>query len=73
MTSPVGLLDFFILEANDSIDRLDATVSGAATGAPNIEVLLRHSRTLRGSSTMARQNGIAEVAGGIEQIGRAHV
>lgn len=71
MTSPVGLLDFFILEANDSIDRLDATVSGAATGAPDIEVLLRHSRTLRGSSTMARQNGIAEVAGGIERVARA--
>ena len=29
MTSPVGLLDFFILEANDSIDRLDAAISGA--------------------------------------------
>ncbi|HET6701803.1 MAG TPA: Hpt domain-containing protein [Gemmatimonadaceae bacterium] len=71
MTSPVGLLDFFILEANDSIDRLDAAISGAATGAPDIEVLLRHARTLRGSSTMARQNGIAEVAGGIERVARA--
>jgi chemotaxis protein histidine kinase CheA len=71
MTSPVGLLDFFILEASDSIDRLEAAVSGAATGAPEIDVLLRHARTLRGSSTMARQNGIAEVAGGIERIARA--
>ena len=71
MTSPVGLLDFFILEANDSIDRLDAAISGAATSAPDIEVLLRHARTLRGSSTMARQNGIAEVAGGIERVARA--
>jgi chemotaxis protein histidine kinase CheA len=71
MTSPVGLLDFFILEATDSIDRLDAAVSGAAAGAPDIDVLLRHSRTLRGSSTMARQNGIAEVAGGIERVARA--
>jgi chemotaxis protein histidine kinase CheA len=71
MTSPVGLLDFFILEASDSIDRLDAAVSGAATGAPDIDVLLRHARTLRGSSTMARQNGIAEVASGIERVVRA--
>jgi chemotaxis protein histidine kinase CheA len=71
MTSPVGLLDFFILEASDSIDRLDATISGAATRAPDIETLLRHSRTLRGSSTMARQNGIAEVAAGIERLARA--
>jgi chemotaxis protein histidine kinase CheA len=71
MTSPVGLLDFFILEANDSIDRLDAAVSGAATGAPDVDVLLRHARTLRGSSTMARQNGIAEVASGIERVARA--
>jgi chemotaxis protein histidine kinase CheA len=70
MTSPVGLLDFFILEANDSIDRLDAAVSGATTGAPDIELLLRHARTLRGSSTMARQNGIAEVAAGIERVAR---
>ena len=71
MTSPVGLLDFFILEANDSIDRLDGAVSGAATRAPDIDLVLRHARTLRGSSTMARQNGIAEVAGGIERVARA--
>lgn len=71
MTSPVGLLDFFILEAGDSIDRLDAAISGAATSAPDIDVMLRHSRTLRGSSTMARQNGIAEVAAGIERVARA--
>jgi chemotaxis protein histidine kinase CheA len=71
MTSPVGLLDFFILEANDSIDRLDTAITGAATRAPDVDVLLRHARTLRGSSTMARQNGIAEVAGGIERVARA--
>ena len=71
MTSPVGLLDFFILEANDSIDRLDGAISGAATRAPDLELLLRHARTLRGSSTMARQNGIAEVAGSIERVARA--
>src|SRR5918999_729524 len=71
MTSPVGLLDFFILEANDSIDRLDSTISRAATAVPDVEVLLRHARTLRGSSTMARQNGIAEVASGIERVARA--
>ena len=71
MTSPVGLLDFFILEAGDSIDRLDAAISGAATSAPDIDVMLRHARTLRGSSTMARQNGIAEVAAGIERVARA--
>src|SRR5687768_504381 len=71
MTSPVGLLDFFILEANDSIDRLDAAITGAATRAPDVEMLLRHARTLRGSSTMARQNGIAEVAGGVERVVRA--
>src|SRR5687767_6117350 len=71
MTSPVGLLDFFILEANDSIDRLDAVISAAATRTPDIDVLLRHARTLRGSSTMARQNGIAEVASGVERVTRA--
>ena len=70
MTSPVGLLDFFILEANDSIDRLDAVISGAAARAPDIDALLRHARTLRGSSTMARQAGIAEVASGIERVTR---
>ena len=71
MTSPVGLLDFFILEANDSIDRLDAAISAAATRAPDIDVVLRHARTLRGSSTMARQAGIAEVASGMERVARA--
>lgn len=71
MTSPVGLLDFFILEANDSIERLDAIISSATGGGPDLEMMLRHARTLRGSSTMARQSGIAEVASGIERMGRA--
>lgn len=71
MTSPVGLLDFFVLEANDSIDRLDGAITPAASAPPDMELVLRHARTLRGSSTMARQSGIAEVAAGIERIARA--
>ena len=70
MTAP-GLLDFFALEASEYIQRLDALVSGAQAQGPDLEDLARTARALRGSATMARAKAIADVASGLERVGRA--
>lgn len=71
MTSP-GYLDFFVLEASEYVEKLDALVgaAGGATG-PDAAEFTRVARALRGSATMARSSGMAEIAGGIERAGRA--
>ena len=66
----VGLLDFFILEASDYVERLDALVADAGDGGPDAAELVKLARGLRGSATMAKVNGIAEVAAAVERAGR---
>lgn len=70
MSSSVGLLDFFVLEASDYVERLDGLLASASPMGPDPEALVRNSRTLRGSAMMARLGALAELAGGIERIGR---
>ena len=70
MSSSVGLLDFFVLEASDYVERLDGLLASAAPTGPDPEAMVRHSRTLRGSAMMARLGAMAELAGGIERVGR---
>ncbi|MFL5579298.1 MAG: Hpt domain-containing protein [Gemmatimonadaceae bacterium] len=70
MTSSAGLLDFFILEASDYAERLDGLVATSGPEGPDADALCRHARALRGSATMAKLGGIAEVAGGVERVGR---
>ena len=69
MTSPLGMLDYFAMEANEYIDRLrglvDAEVSPAATE------LVRYARALRGAALMANQQPIARAANGLEGLSRA--
>ena len=68
--SPGGFLDFFILEAGDYIEQLDALLlSGGAR--LDAEALQRGGRALRGSATMARLPALSELAGGVERVGRA--
>ncbi len=71
MTSSAGLLEFYILEAGEYIDRLDALVASAGVTAPDADAIVSAARALRGSSTMAKMQRIAELAGYIERIGRA--
>jgi chemotaxis protein histidine kinase CheA len=71
MSSSVGLLDFFILEASEYLERLDGIVAAAGAGAPDLEAFTGYARRLRGSSTMARLASLSEVAAGIERLGRA--
>ncbi|MDB4880863.1 MAG: Hpt domain protein, partial [Gemmatimonadetes bacterium] len=70
MTAPGGFLDFFILEASDYIDQLDAQLL-AADGTVDAEALQRAGRALRGSATMAKRAPIADMAAGVERVGRA--
>jgi len=69
MTAPLGVNEFFVLEAGEYLDRLGALV--ATPEAPPIEELLRATRALRGSALMASQAPIARAAAGLEALARA--
>lgn len=70
MSTSAGLLDFFILEASDYIEQLDGLVARAAGAAPDPDPFTRSARSLRGSATMAKLTGIAEIAAHLERVGR---
>ena len=69
MTAPAGFLDFFVLEAGDYIEQLDALMLAAGNVGPDLEALQRSARALRGSATMAKLPAFAEMAAGIERVG----
>ena len=71
MTAPVGFLDFFVLEASDYIEQLDALLQGGGEGRPDADALQRAARSLRGSATMAKLSAFAQMAAGMERVGRA--
>ncbi|MEO8636220.1 MAG: hypothetical protein ABI587_13175 [Gemmatimonadales bacterium] len=70
MTQPLGVDDFFILEAGEYLDRL-ATLAGAPV-APGADELVRFTRALRGSALMANQPAIARSASGLEHMVRSY-
>src|SRR2546428_9924708 len=65
---PLGMSDFFALEAGEYLDRLDALVQPPAP--PAADELVRLARALRGSALMASQQGIARAAMGLEALAR---
>jgi hypothetical protein len=71
MSVAVGLLDFYILEASEYVDQLDALVGAAANAPPDSTPFITAARALRGSSTMAKLLRMAELAGSVERVGRA--
>jgi HPt (histidine-containing phosphotransfer) domain-containing protein len=71
MTAPVGFLDFFVLEASDYIEQLDALLQGSGESQPDADAVQRAARSLRGSATMARLSVFAQMAAGMERVGRA--
>ena len=71
MTSPDGLLHYFVLEATDYIDRLDSLVTASGDEGPDASAFGRYARNLRGSATMSRQMGIAELSSALERLARA--
>lgn len=66
-----GLIDFFILEAGEYVEHLDALASRASTRPPDPEAFARSARALRGAATMAKLSGIADVGQGLERVARA--
>lgn len=69
MTRPDPVVDFFIIEANEYIDRLDLMLAPAGAAGPDAQALARQARALRGSATMYRQPAIARLAAGVERMG----
>ena len=65
---PLGMSDFFALEAGEYLDRLDGLLQTPAPPPP--EELVRLARALRGSALMASQQGIARAAMGLEALAR---
>jgi hypothetical protein len=71
MSSSAGVLDFFIIEASEYVERLDGLVASSGARGPDAMAFARNSRMLRGSATMSRCDGIAAVARGLESVARA--
>src|SRR2546426_12572200 len=66
---PLGMSDFFVLEAGEYLERLDGLL--AKSDHPNADELVRLARALRGSALMANQQPIARAAAGLESLARA--
>ncbi len=71
MTGAPGFLEFFILEASDYVEQLDGLLLGGGSSGPDPDALQRVARALRGTATMAKLSSFADVAAGLERIGRA--
>lgn len=69
MTQPMGMVDFFTMEAGEYLERLDGLVSPA--GTPDLPEFHRIARALRGSALMAGQQQIAAAAAGLETLARS--
>lgn len=70
MTQPLGMDDFFTLEAGEYLERL--TTLMAVAGPPNADELVRFSRALRGGALMASHQPIARAASGLERLLRSY-
>src|SRR5207245_11757893 len=66
---PLGMTDFFALEAGEYLDRLDGLLQASAT--PPADELVRLARALRGSQLMASQQPTAQAPMGFEALVRA--
>src|SRR6266571_4674572 len=66
---PLGMSDFFALEAGEYLERLDGML--AKGDSPSADEIVRLARALRGSALMANQPAIARTAAGLEAVARA--
>src|SRR5213082_1646791 len=66
---PLGMSDFFALEAGEYLERLDGLLAGG--DSPNTDELVRLARALRGSALMANHHAIARTAAALEAVARA--
>jgi hypothetical protein len=70
MSSPIGMAEYFALEAGEYLERLAALVN--REGSPPAEDLVRFARALRGSALMANQPVVARSAAGLEAVAKAY-
>src|SRR5712692_7512078 len=68
---PLGMSDFFVLEAGEYLERLDALLQAPEGTAPAPDEFVRLARALRGSALMASRPAIARAASGLEALARA--
>src|SRR2546422_5777854 len=66
---PLGMSDFFALEAGEYLERLDGLL--AKGDNPSADEIVRLARALRGSALMANRHAIARTAGALEALARA--
>src|SRR5882672_4846965 len=66
---PLGMSDFFALEAGEYLERLDGLL--AKGDNPSADEIVRLARALRGSALMANRHAIASTAAGLEALARA--
>src|SRR5205809_1925778 len=66
---PLGMSDFFALEAGEYLERLDGML--AQGDSPSADEIVRLARAVRGSALMASQPAIARAAAGLESLARA--
>ena len=71
MGQSMGMLDFFVLEASEYLERLDALAQTPAGPFPNADEFVRIVRAWRGGALMASQQPMARAAQGLEAAGRA--
>ena len=64
---PLGMSDFFALEAGEYLERLDALIQKPELST---DEFVRLARALRGSALMASQPAIARAAAGVEAVAR---
>ena len=64
---PLGMSDFFALEAGEYLERLDAVMQKPDLAT---DEFVRLARALRGSALMASQPAIARAAAGVEAVAR---
>ncbi|MFI5248685.1 MAG: hypothetical protein ACHQTF_01880 [Gemmatimonadales bacterium] len=64
-------LNFFVLEAGECLEHLDAVLAGAGASGPDAAEFVRYARTLRGAAIMHKLTGMADLAHAAERAGRA--
>src|SRR5256712_7789530 len=69
--APLGMADFFVLEAGEYLERLDAQLQAPEGTAPAPDEFVRLARAVRGSALMASDQASARAASGLEALARA--
>jgi len=70
MSQGMSTLDFFLLEAGEYLERLDALAQTPAGPFAAGEEFVRYARAFRGSALMGNQSGLARAAQGLESVAR---